>query len=69
MDKYGVYEGQFADGLPSGWGSIMSPDLNHYEGKVKTVDGIILGHGVGTLHTGDKTIKGIWENGYLKKPA
>lgn len=34
--KYGIYEGQWADGVPSGWGSMIEPKLNHYEGNLKT---------------------------------
>ena len=67
---YGIYEGQFVDGQPKGWGSVIDPALNHYEGYVTmTSTGAIVGHGAGTLMTGDKTIKGIWENGKLKTPA
>lgn len=32
-------------------------------------DGYIIGHGVGTLMTGDKIITGIWDKGYLKTPS
>ena len=65
--KYGIYEGQFDNGYPLGWGSVIDTKLNHYEGYLKTnADGFIVGHGAGKLMTGDKDIIGIWENGYLK---
>lgn len=65
--KYGIYEGQFVNGVPAGWGSIIDPQLNHYEGYLAVnSDGNVVGHGVGVLYTGDKTVKGVWENGYLK---
>jgi len=37
-----VYEGQFVNGVPLGWGNVIDYKLNHYEGFVKTkTDGSI----------------------------
>lgn len=33
---HGVFEGQFVNGVPLGWGSVIDNKLNHFEGFVKT---------------------------------
>ena len=56
---HGIYEGQFVDGQPKGWGSVIDNKLNHYEGFVKTTkDGTVVCEGDGTLMHLDKSIKG-----------
>lgn len=53
---YGVYEGQFVDGVPLGFGNIIDTKLNHYEGFLKvSSEGLIIGHGVGTFMSSDNT--------------
>ena len=71
--QYGIYEGMWNKGVPSGYGSMVDQHTDHYEGmvsfKTASTGGTILCDGEGTYTVGGDPIEGTFGMGVLNIAA